>query len=54
MIALESWSYAQNTWQVFESNEKKLGGFGFFVSDVISKEGFWPFLLMFPGLGPNR
>jgi len=26
----------------------------FFVSDVISEVGFWPFRLMLPGLGPNR
>jgi len=29
-------------------------GFGFFVSDVISEEGFGPLWLMLPGLGPNR
>jgi len=29
-------------------------GSGFFVSDVMSEVGFWPFWLMLPGLGPNR
>jgi len=37
-------------------NEKTFFGFGFlfFVSDIISEVGFWPFWLMLPGLGPNR
>ena len=26
----------------------------FFVSDITSEVGFWPFWLMLPGLGPNR
>jgi len=45
-IALESCSNPQKTWQVFESAMKKNWGFGFhfFVSDIISKVGFWPFL----------
>jgi len=36
-------------------NEKILGGVwaSFFVSDVISKVGFWPCWLILPGLGPN-
>jgi len=34
--------------------KKKFWSFVFFVTDVISKVGFWPFCLMFPGLGPNR
>jgi len=28
-------------------------GFRFFVSNVISGVGFWPFCLRLPGLGPN-
>jgi len=34
--------------------KKKFWGFGFFLSDVISEVGFWPFWFMLPGLGPNR
>jgi len=26
---------------------------GFFMSDIISEVGFWPFWLMLRGLGPN-
>jgi len=35
--------------------KKKLGvlGFVFFVSDVITKVGFWPFWLLVPDLGPT-
>jgi len=28
-------------------------GSSFFVSDVTSEVGFWPFWLMLPGVGPN-
>jgi len=28
-------------------------GSGFFVGDVISRVGFWPFWLRLPGPGPN-
>jgi len=34
-------------------NEKRFWGLSFFVSDVISEVGFWPFWLILPGLGPN-
>ena len=53
--ALESCSNSQKTWQVFESAMKNLFGFGFqfFVSDVISKVGFWPFLAAGTWPGPN-
>jgi len=45
-------SNPQKTQQVVEIAMKKK--FVFFVSDVISEVGFWPFWLMLPGLGPNR
>jgi len=35
-------------------NEKKNLVFRFFVSDVITEVGFWPFWLMLPDLGLNR
>jgi len=46
----------QKTWQVFESAMKKnflVLGFRYFVSDITSEVGVWPFWLMLPVLGPN-
>ena len=45
-IALENCSNPEKTPQVFECPMKKMFvlGFGFYVSDIISKVGFWPFL----------
>jgi len=56
-IMVESCSNRQKTWQVFESAmKKKIFGFGFrfFVSDVMSKAGFWSFLPAATWLGPNH
>jgi len=36
----------------FNSAIKKILVF-FFLSDIISEVGFWPFWLMLPSLGPN-
>jgi len=56
-IALESCSRAQMDRPVFSSAHEKnflVGGFGFFVSDVISEVVFGTFWLMLAGLVPNR
>jgi len=50
-IVLASCSNPQKTWQVFESAMKK--NWGFFVSDVISEVGFWPFWLCYLAYGPT-
>jgi len=42
---------------VFSSALEKIfliGGCGFFINDVVSEIVFGPFLLILPGLGPNR
>jgi len=53
-IALESCSNPEKTQQVLKPATKKNFGFGFFVRDIISEVGFWPFWLILPGLEPNR
>jgi len=47
LIVLESYSNPQKL-QVFELAMKKIEGFGFFVSDVISGVALWPFCLGLP------
>jgi len=53
---LESCSNPQRTWQVLKSAMKKVlvVGFSFFVSDIISGVGLWPFWLRLPGPGPHQ
>jgi len=55
-FALESCSMAQTDWPVFYIALKKIflaGGWGFFVSDVISEVVLGSFWLVLPGVGPN-
>ena len=54
LIVLESYPNPQKTWQIFEIAVKKIFWVWFtvfFVSDIISKVGFWPFLV--PYLDPT-
>jgi len=42
-------------WQVLKfAMKKNVWGFGFFVSNIISRVGFTPLWLRLPGPGPNR